>query len=110
MTRAFEDLALLVVIEPAMTEAARLARYVLRVPVGYEKWEASTFPKGYPEVYLHLRAPVLEASEQAKQECLVFYEIAQAKGSTSVRTRSTACSPGTRRPASSSRTASTCRS
>jgi anaerobic selenocysteine-containing dehydrogenase len=80
MTRAFEDLELLVVVEPAMTEPARLAHYVLPVPVGYEKWEASSFPKGYPEVYMHLRAPVLEAPEQAKQECLVFYEIAKAMG------------------------------
>jgi anaerobic selenocysteine-containing dehydrogenase len=80
MTRAFEDLELLVVLEPAMTEAAQLAHYVLPVPVGYEKWEASTFPKGYPEVYLHLRAPALAPPEEAKQECLIFYEIARAMG------------------------------
>jgi anaerobic selenocysteine-containing dehydrogenase len=80
MTRAFEDLELLVVIDPAMTEAAQLAHYVLPVPVGYEKWEASSFPKGYPEVYMHLRGPVLEAPEETKQECLIFYEIARAMG------------------------------
>jgi len=80
MTRAFEDLELLVVIEPAMSEAARMAHYVLPAPVGYEKWEASVFPKGYPEIYMHLRAPVLEAPEQAKQECLIFYEIGRAMG------------------------------
>jgi anaerobic selenocysteine-containing dehydrogenase len=80
MTRAFEDLELLVVIDPAMSEPARLAHYVLPVPVGYEKWEASTFPKGHPEIYMHLRAPVLEAPEGAKQECLIFYAIALAMG------------------------------
>jgi anaerobic selenocysteine-containing dehydrogenase len=80
MTRAFEDLELLVVIDPAMTEAAHMAHYVLPVPVGYEKWEASTFPKGHPEVYLHLRGPLLEPPAEAKQECLIFYELARAMG------------------------------
>jgi anaerobic selenocysteine-containing dehydrogenase len=80
MTRAFEDLELLVVIDPAMSEAALLAHYVLPVPVGYEKWEASVFPKGFPEIYMHLRAPVLQGPEEAKQECVIFYEIARAMG------------------------------
>jgi anaerobic selenocysteine-containing dehydrogenase len=80
MTRAFEDLELLIVIDPAMTEPARLAHYVLPPPVGYEKWEASAFPKGYPEIYMHLRRPVLEAPPGTKQECLIFYELAKAMG------------------------------
>jgi anaerobic selenocysteine-containing dehydrogenase len=80
MTRAFEDLELLVVIDPAMTEPARLAHYVLPPPVGYEKWEASVFPKGYPEIYMHLRRPVLEAPPETKQECSIFYELAKAMG------------------------------
>ncbi|MCP4005575.1 MAG: molybdopterin-dependent oxidoreductase [bacterium] len=80
MTRAFEALELLVVIEPAMTEAAMLAHYVLPVPVGYEKWEASVFPKGFPEIHAHLRAPVIQGPPEAKQECLIFYEIAKAMG------------------------------
>ncbi len=45
---AREQLDLLVVIDPAMTETARLADYVLPTPVGYEKWEIAGFPKGYP--------------------------------------------------------------
>jgi anaerobic selenocysteine-containing dehydrogenase len=80
MTRAFEDLELLVVIDPAMTEPARMAHFVLPVPVGYEKWEASSFPKGHPEVYMHLRAPVIEGPEEARQECLIFYELARTMG------------------------------
>ena len=78
MTRAFDELELLVVIDPAMTEPARLAHYVLPPPVGYEKWEASVFPKGYPEIYMHLRPPVVEAPPETKQECLIFYELAKA--------------------------------
>jgi anaerobic selenocysteine-containing dehydrogenase len=80
MTRAFEDLELLVVIDPAMSEPARLAHYVLPPPVGYEKWEASVFPKGYPEIYMHLRRPVLEAPPETRQECLIFYELARKMG------------------------------
>jgi anaerobic selenocysteine-containing dehydrogenase len=80
MTRAFEDLELLVVIDPAMSEPARLAHYVLPPPVGYEKWEASVFPKGYPEIYMHLRRPVLDAPPGTRQECLIFYELAKEMG------------------------------
>ena len=45
---AFKALDLLVVIDPAMSEAARLAHYVLPAKVGYEKFEASLFPEGVP--------------------------------------------------------------
>ncbi|MBI4514701.1 MAG: molybdopterin-dependent oxidoreductase [Deltaproteobacteria bacterium] len=80
MTEAFEQLDLLVVVDPAMTETARLAHYVLPVPSGYEKWEAATFAKGHPEVYFHLRPPVAQPPPEAKQECVIFYELAKAMG------------------------------
>ena len=80
MTEAFAQLELLVVIDPAMTEAARMAHYVLPVPIGYEKWEASSFSKGHPEVYFHLRPPVLQPPPETRQECIIFYELARAMG------------------------------
>ena len=80
MTEAFEQLELLVVIDPAMIEPARMAHYVLPVPIGYEKWEASSFPKGHPEVYFHLRPPILQPPPEVKQECIIFYELAKAMG------------------------------
>ena len=80
MTEAFRQLDLLVVIDPAMIEPARLAHYVLPVPIGYEKWEASSFSKGHPEVYFHLRPPVLQAPPETRQECIIFYELAKAMG------------------------------
>ena len=52
---ARKQLELLVVIDPAMTETARDADYVLPTPVGYEKWEIAGFPKGFPEVFVQLR-------------------------------------------------------
>jgi anaerobic selenocysteine-containing dehydrogenase len=80
MTEAFGQLDLLVVIDPAMTEPARMAHYVLPAPVGCEKWEASLFAKGHPEIYFHLRRPVLDPPPEARQECIIFYELARAMG------------------------------
>ena len=77
---AFKALDLLVVIEPAMTESARLAHYVLPAKCGYEKFEASFFPKGYPEIYYHLRHPVCNGPELAKQECDIYRMILDKMG------------------------------
>ena len=72
---AFKSLDLLVAIDPAMSETARLAHYVLPAKCGYEKFEASLFPKGFPGIYIHLRHPVVNGPELAKQECEIFLEI-----------------------------------
>lgn len=77
---AFKALELLVVIEPSMTEAARLAHYVLPAKSGYEKFEASLFPKGFPEIYFHLRHPVCKGPELARQECEIFSMILEKTG------------------------------
>jgi anaerobic selenocysteine-containing dehydrogenase len=65
---ARERLDLLVVIEPAMTETAALADYVLPTPCGYEKWESAGFPKRYPEVHVQLRPPVVPGPAEALPE------------------------------------------
>jgi anaerobic selenocysteine-containing dehydrogenase len=77
---AFKALELLVVIDPAMTEPARLAHYVLPAKSGYEKFEASLFPKGFPEIYFHLRHPVCKGPELAKQECEILQMILEKTG------------------------------
>ena len=59
MREALQALDLLVVIDVAMTETARLAHYVLPTPSQYEKWEATFFPHETPANYFHLRHPVL---------------------------------------------------
>lgn len=76
--RAFERLELLVVIDPAMTETAELADYVLPTPVGYEKWETSTFPKGFPQIYGQLRPPVLNAPDEALPEPEIYARLVEA--------------------------------
>jgi anaerobic selenocysteine-containing dehydrogenase len=60
MREALGALDLLVVVDVAMTETARLADYVLPAPSQFEKWEATFFNLETPANYFHLRAPVLD--------------------------------------------------
>jgi anaerobic selenocysteine-containing dehydrogenase len=75
---ACDQLDLLVVIEPAMSETARLADYVLPTPCGYEKWEQAGFPKGYPEVYVQLRPPVIPGPPEALPEPEIYARLVEA--------------------------------
>jgi anaerobic selenocysteine-containing dehydrogenase len=75
---ARERLDLLVVIDPAMTETAQIADYVLPTPVGYEKWEIAGFPKGYPEIYTQLRPPVVPGPPEALPEPEIYVRLAEA--------------------------------
>ena len=75
---AREALDLLVVIEPAMTETAAIADYVLPTPVGYEKWEVAGFPKGFPEVHTQVRPPVVAGPPEALPEPEIYTRLAEA--------------------------------
>jgi anaerobic selenocysteine-containing dehydrogenase len=77
---ARERLDLLVVIDPAMTETARLADYVLPTPVGYEKWETAVFPRGVPEVYMQVRPPVVPPPPDALPEPEIYVRLCEAMG------------------------------
>ena len=77
---AREQLDLLVVIDPAMTETARLADYVLPTPVGYEKWEISAFPRGVPEIYMQVRPPVVPAPPDALPEPEIYVAALRGDG------------------------------
>src|SRR5437016_1491657 len=77
---AREPLDLLVVIDPAMTETARLADYVLPTPVGYEKWETSAFPRGVPEIYMQIRPPVVPPPPDALPEPEIYVRLCEAMG------------------------------
>lgn len=77
---AVAALDLLVVIDPAMTETARLADYVLPTPVGYEKWEISMFPHSHPEIHAQLRPPVVAGPAEALPEAEIYARIAEAMG------------------------------
>ncbi|MGH7857137.1 MAG: molybdopterin-dependent oxidoreductase, partial [Candidatus Binatia bacterium] len=77
---ARKRLDLLVVIEPAMTETAEDADYVLPTPVGYEKWEMANFPKGYPEVFVQVRPPVVPPPGEALPEPEIYARLGEAMG------------------------------
>jgi anaerobic selenocysteine-containing dehydrogenase len=75
---ARKRLDLLVVIEPAMSETARDADYVLPTPVGYEKWEFAGFPKGYPEIFVQVRPPVVPGPPDALPEAEIYTRLVEA--------------------------------
>jgi anaerobic selenocysteine-containing dehydrogenase len=77
---ARERLDLLVVIEPAMTETAAVADYVLPTPVGYEKWEFANFPKGYPEIFVQVRPPIVPGPADALPEPEIYARLGEAMG------------------------------
>ena len=77
---AREQLDLLVVIDPAMTETALLADYVLPTPCGYEKWETSGFPRSSSSVFLQLRPPIIPGPEEALPEPEIYVRLAEAMG------------------------------
>jgi formate dehydrogenase len=58
--KAFQSLELMVVIDVAMTETARLAHYVLPAASQFEKPEATFFNLEFPHNNFHLRRPLLE--------------------------------------------------
>ena len=60
MREALGVARLLVVIDVAMTETARLADYVLPAPTQFEKWEATFFNFDFPRNVFHLRRPLLD--------------------------------------------------
>src|SRR5262249_12602654 len=72
------QLDLLVVIDPAMTETAELADYVLPTPCGYEKWEFTIFPKRYPEVHTQVRPPLVPPPPEALPEPEIYVRLAEA--------------------------------
>lgn len=75
---AFSKLELLVVIDPAMSETARAADYVLPCPTGYEKWEFSIFPKDI--IAPQVRPPVVNGPAEALPETEIYYRLARAMG------------------------------
>ncbi|MDP2226234.1 MAG: molybdopterin-dependent oxidoreductase [Moraxellaceae bacterium] len=68
---AFASLDLMVVVDVAMTETARMAHYVLPAASQFEKWEATGFNLEFPSNAFHLRQPLLPPAH----ECLPEPEI-----------------------------------
>jgi anaerobic selenocysteine-containing dehydrogenase len=80
MRQALEALDLVVVIDVAMTETARVADYVLPASSQLEKWEATFFNLEFPKNVFHLRAPLLDALPGTLPEAEIHSRLLQAMG------------------------------
>ena len=78
--RAFERLELLVVIDVAFTETARMAHYVLPAASQFEKWEATFFNLGFPTNHFHLRKPFFEPAASTLPEPEIYRRLLVAMG------------------------------
>ena len=78
--RRCEALELVVVIDVAMTETARLAHYVLPAPTQFEKWESTFFNFDFPHNVFHLRKPVLAAPDGVLPEPEIHARLVEALG------------------------------
>ena len=77
---AFAKLDLLVVIDVAMTETARLAHYVLPASSQYEKWEATFFNLEFPKNAFHLRKPLFDPMPGTLAEAEIYTRLVRAMG------------------------------
>ncbi len=80
MREAFAALELVVVIDVAMTETARLAHYVLPAASQFEKWEATFFNLEFPHNVFQLRAPLLDALPGTLPEPEIHRRLVRALG------------------------------
>ncbi|KBZ68069.1 molybdopterin-dependent oxidoreductase [Mycobacterium colombiense] len=77
---AFQALELMVVIDVAMTETARLAHYVLPAASQFEKPEATFFNLEFPRNTFHLRRPLMEPLPGTLAEPEIWARLVRALG------------------------------
>ncbi|MDZ7696461.1 MAG: molybdopterin-dependent oxidoreductase [Deltaproteobacteria bacterium] len=78
--KAFSQLDLLVTIEIAMTETARLSDYVLPARSAFEKWDATFFGITFPDTYFQVRHPSCPPKGEALEEGEIYTRLANALG------------------------------
>lgn len=77
---AFRSLELMVVVDVAMTETARLAHYVLPAASQFEKWEATGFNLEFPANFFHLRHALLEPLGESLPEPEIYSRLLEKMG------------------------------
>jgi len=80
MREALSSLEVLVVIDVALTETARLADYVLPAATQFEKWEATFFNFDFPQNVFHLRRPLLTPPDGVLAEPEIHARLVEALG------------------------------
>lgn len=78
--QAFKSLELLVVVDVAMTETARLAHYVLPAASQFEKWEFTGFNLEFPVNAFHLRHPLFEPLGETLPEPEIYTRLLEKMG------------------------------
>ncbi|HEX6592316.1 MAG TPA: molybdopterin-dependent oxidoreductase [Moraxellaceae bacterium] len=78
--KAFLSLELLVVVDVAMSETARLAHYVLPAASQFEKWEATGFNLEFPENFFHLRHPLFTPPDECLPEPEIYTRLLEKMG------------------------------
>ena len=80
MAEALRALDLVVVVDVAFTETARLADYVLPAATQFEKWEATFFNFEFPRNVFHLRAPLLDPLPGTLPESEIYSRVLRELG------------------------------
>ncbi|MBL9016614.1 MAG: molybdopterin-dependent oxidoreductase [Myxococcales bacterium] len=78
--RAFGKLELLVVVDVALSETARLAHYVLPASSQFEKWECTGFNLDFPMNAFHLRHPLFPPRAGTLPEPEIYTRLLVAMG------------------------------
>ncbi|MGZ3419796.1 MAG: molybdopterin dinucleotide binding domain-containing protein, partial [Polyangiales bacterium] len=78
--RAFGKLELLVVVDVAMSETARLAHYVLPAASQFEKWECTGFNLEFPDNAFQLRHPLFPPRAETLPEPEIYTRLLEAMG------------------------------
>lgn len=78
--RAFGKLELLVVVDVAMTETARMAHYVLPAASQFEKWEAVGFNLEFPANAFHLRHGLFPPLAESLPEAEIYTRLLEKMG------------------------------
>lgn len=77
---AFKSLELLVVVDVAMTETARLAHYVLPAASQFEKMEATGFNLEFPANFFHLRHALFKPQGKSLPEPEIYTRLLEKMG------------------------------
>lgn len=78
--KALKRLDLLVTIDCVMTETARMSDYILPDATGFEGYEINTMSKTFPEIYAHMRQPIIQPEGEIKDAAWVWLQLVKAYG------------------------------